>query len=166
MPVYIYGAELWKSPTKEVNYAYEGLGTNSEVFTQGDTITVSSGLTTAAGATGTVYGVIAKTATMAADNQTVAKVYPAYIPIDQDMEFLMGTNADLTATTSVGVIYKLTGTTGAVLVDVTSGAQTTTSRVVRCVKVDPLGLGGSGAGSGLRMGIFKFLKVEDSKELD
>ena len=161
----IYGAELYKSPTNPVNYEADGLGTNSAVYTTGDPVTITTGLLVVAGTTDAVVGINAKTATMTASNQTVAKVYPRYIPMDQDYIFLMGTNADLTATTSVGVYYKLTtATTATVQVDVTSGAQTTSNRVVVCVAVDPLKEGGTGAGSGLRQGLFKFVKVlEDIK---
>lgn len=160
----IYGAELFKSPTKEANYTHNSIGTNSTVFTANDPVTISSGLLVVAGTTNTVAGINAKTQTMASDNQTVAKVTPSYIPVDQDMEFLMGTNSDLSATTSIGVYYKLTtATTNTVQVDVTSGAQSTGSRVVVCTGVDPLNEGGTGSGSGLRQGLFKFVKVLNIK---
>jgi hypothetical protein len=160
----IYGCEIAKSPTQELNFTYDVIGKNAEVFTFGDPVTVdaSHGLDVAA-ATSAIYGIVQKTATMAADNETVAKVKPAVIPIDQDYEFLMGTNADLTPLTSPSAYYKLAGTTGAVQVDVTSGAQTGNARVVVCTKVDPNNEGGSGAGSGLRQGLFIFVKVFNIK---
>jgi len=97
---------------------------------------------------------------MASNNETVAKVQPVYTPISQDYEFMMGTNADLSAITSIGAYYKLVaGGTGAQQVDVNAGVQTTSNRVVVCTGVDPQGLGGTGSGSGLRMGLFKFVKV-------
>jgi hypothetical protein len=159
----IYGAEVYKSPTREVNFESNGIGKNSEVFASGDLVEMdaSDGLKVIASATPTVIGVVQKTQTMTADNETVAKVKPSYIPIDQDMEFLMGTNADLSPLTSIGTYYKLTGGTGAIQVDVTSGAQTTTNRVVVCTHVDPKSQGGTGAGSGLRVGTFKFVKVNN-----
>jgi hypothetical protein len=154
----IYGAQLFKTPTNEINYTSDfAIGTNSEVFTSGDPVTVSSGLLTANGATGSVAGVVVKTATMATDNQTVAKVKPLLIPVDQDYEFLMGCNSNLSETTSIGVFYKLTGTTGVVQVDVGAGAQTTSSRIVVCTKVDPNGTGD------LTQGLFKFVKVLNVK---
>lgn len=160
MATTIYGASIQKSPTNEVNFASQVIGKNSEVFTLGDILTVdaSNGLKVA-GATDPVVGVAQKTVTMASNNETVAKVTPSYIPVDQSYEFLMGTNSDLSALTSVGAYYKLTGTTGAQQVDVTSGVQTTTNRVVVCTAVDPKKLGGTGSGSGLRQGLFKFVKV-------
>ena len=160
----IYGAELFKSPTNPVNFASAVIGKNSEVFTSGDvaTIDASDGLKVA-GATDSVIGVVQKTATMTSSNETVAKVTPAYIPVDQDYEFLMGTNADMSPLTSVGAYYKLTGTTGAMQVDVTSGAMTGTARIVMCTKVDPNAEGGTGSGSGLRQGLFKFVKVFNVK---
>lgn len=157
----LYGARVYKSPTKEQNYSYGIIGKNSEAFTQGDPVTIdaSNGLKVA-GTTDTIIGIAAKTVTMTSDNQTVAKVCPAFIPIDQDTSFLMGTNSDLTVLTSPGVFYKLTAaTTGTVQVDVSSGAQTTSNRVIVCTQVDPKGLGGTGSGSGLRQGLFKFLKI-------
>lgn len=161
----IYGAELFKSPALETNFVQNLIGKNSEVFAFGDLVeyVASHGLEVIASATPSVLGVSAKTQTMTSSNETVAKVKPAYIPIDQDMEFLMGTNSDLDALTSPGVYYKLTGATGAIQVDVTSGAQTTTNRVVVCTGVDPLNEGGTGSGSGLRQGLFKFVKVLNVK---
>jgi hypothetical protein len=154
----IYGAQLFKTPTNGINYTSDfAIGTNSEVFTSGEPVTVTSGLLTIVGATSAVAGVIVKTATMASDNQTVALVKPLIIPVDQDYEWLMGTNANLSETTSIGVFYKLTGTTAAIQVDVNSGAQTTTNRVVVCTKVDPNGLGD------LTQGLFKFVKVINVK---
>lgn len=159
----IYGAVVFTSPTKETNTdGGRVIGKNSEVFTANDIVTIdhSDGLKVA-GATDSVYGTILKTQTMTSSNETVAKVKPYVFPIDQSYEFLMGTNADLSALTSVGEYYSLTGTTGAQQVDVSGGAVTGASRVVICTKVDPQAIGGTGAGSGLRQGLFKFVKVTD-----
>jgi hypothetical protein len=160
----LYGATVFRAPNNSVNYHTDSYGTNSAAFTAGDTVKIASGLMAVAGTTDQVDGVVVKTQTMTSSNQTVAKVQPAYIPMDQDYEFLMGTNADLSATTSIGVYYKLTAaTTGTLQVDVTSGAQTGNARVVLCTGVDPQGKGGTGAGSGLREGLFKFVKVKNIK---
>lgn len=160
----IYGAEVYKSPTKEQNYDSNSIGKNSEAITSGDPLTISSGLLQVGGTTNTIVGIAVKTATMASDNQTVAAVKPKYVPIDQDTVFLMGTNSDLSATTSIGVYYKLSAaTTNTVQVDVASGAQTGSSRVVVCVGVDPQSEGGTGSGSGLRQGLFKCVKVLNIK---
>jgi hypothetical protein len=161
----LYGAFVGKIPTNEQNLSYDVIGKNSEVFTYGDVVTVDAAHgAKVAGATDTVYGAYAgSTQTMSATNETVAFVKPAIVPIDQDMEFLMGTNADLSVLTGPSTYFKLTGTTGVQQVDVTSGAQTTTSRVVMCTKVDPNGIGGTGSGSGLRQGLFKFVKVFNVK---
>ena len=157
----LYGAQVFTSPTNPVNYdGGRVVGSNSAVFTANDPVTIdASGTLIVTTAVTPVYGVVQKTQTMSSSNATVAKVKPVCIPADQNYEFLMGTNADLTDPTSVGTYYKLSGTTGAVVVDVTSGAQTTTNRVVVCTKVDPQNKGGSGAGSGLREGLFKFVKT-------
>ena len=97
---------------------------------------------------------------MSSTNQTVAKVYPGFIPAGDDTLFFMGTNADLTGNaTNGGTFYGLSGATGAVVVDVTSGVTTTTSRQVEIIKVDPRNIGGTGAGSGLRECLVKFVKT-------
>lgn len=157
----LYGAQVYQNNTKEVDARYDIVGKNSEVFTSNDVLTVdgTNGLKVA-GATDIVFGVGLKTVTMASDNQTVAKVSPGLIPSDTGLVFLMGTNADLTGNVSdPGDYYKLTGTTGVQQVDVTSGVQTTTSRIVEIVKVDPRNIGGTGSGSGLRECLVRFVKT-------
>lgn len=158
--VTIYGASVAQENRNESDLRYDTIGKNSEAMTVGDPLTISSGVLQVAGTTDSITGVAAKTATMTSDNATVAKVTPAYVPADQTI-FLMGTNADLTGnTTNGGTYYKLTAaTTGTVQVDVTSGVQTTSSRVVEIVKVDPFNLGGTGAGSGLRTCLVRFVKT-------
>ena len=159
-----YGAQLITAPTNTNNNDSNFIGRNSEVFAVGDILTAGSDGIYVAGATDSVVGISNVKATMTSTNETVALVKPSYIPIDQDYEFLMGTNSDMSALTSVGVYYKLVaGGTGAQQVDTNAGAQTTTNRVVICTTVDPGGIGGTGAGSGLRQGNFKFVKVFNVK---
>lgn len=155
----IYGAQLQKSPTNENNYAYGVIGKNSEVFNANDLVTRGVTGMIVATPSDAILGVIPKDITMASDNQTVAKVEPAFVPIDQDYEFLMGTNADLDPLASPGAYYNITGLTGVQQVDVTGGVTTGADAVVVCTKVDPNGLGGTGAGSGLRTGLFKIIRV-------
>jgi hypothetical protein len=160
----LYGAQLFKAPNVEQNMASNVIGKNSEVFAVGDILTLGTDGLYVAGATDSVIGVAATTATMASTNETVAKVKPSYIPISMDYEFLMGTNSDMSALTSVGAYYSLVaGGTGAQQVDTNGGAKTTTNRVVICTAVDPSGLGGTGSGSGLRQGLFKFVKIFNVK---
>jgi len=154
----LYGASVVKSPNNPQNFANNVIGKNSEAFTIGDIVTIGTDGMYVNTGTDSVIGVVTETATMTSTNETVKKYCPQYVPIDQDMEFLMGTNYDMSALTSVGAYYKLTGGTGAQQVDVSSGAQTTTSRIVMCTKVDPFGLGGTGSGSGVRQGFFKIVK--------
>jgi hypothetical protein len=149
-----YGAQLASSPVNGANFdGGQVYGKNSEVFTANDlcTIDASHGLKVA-GATDAIYGMVQKTQTMTSTNETVALVKPVCLVPDLDYEFLMGCNANLTALTSVGAFYKLTGTTGAQQVDVTSGVQTTTARVVECTAVDPFGTGD------LKTGKFRIVK--------
>lgn len=155
----IYGAKLFTSPNNPVNYdGGRVIGQNSQQFTSGDPVTITSGVLDVAGTTDTIYGIVVKSQTMASDNETVGLVKPSVLVPDQSYEFLMGTNSDLSAL-SVGTFYKLTtGTSGAVQVDVASGATTGLSRVVVCTKVDPQNLGGTGSGSGLRQGLFRIVK--------
>lgn len=165
MAATLYGAQLMTSPTNGVDYDHSAIGKNSEAITFNDILTLdaSHGLKVA-GSTDSVIGIAIATATMASTNETVAKAKPSFIPIAQDYEFLMGTNADLSALTSVGAYYQLVaGGTGAQQVDVNNGVTTTTSRVVMCTTVDPNNLGGTGSGSGLRQGLFKFVKVFNVK---
>ena len=162
----LYGAIPGQSVDKELNLSYDVIGKNSEQFTYGDIVTIdASHGAKVAGATDSVYGIYAGNgATMTSSNETVALVKPALIPIDTDTEFLMGTNSDMSALTSPSAYFKLVaGGTGAQQVDTNSGAQTTTNRVVMCTKVDPNQVGGTGSGSGLRQGLFKFVKVFNVK---
>lgn len=156
----IYGAEVFAAGRNGINFNYDIIGKNSEVMTVGDPLKYASGVLAVAGTTDSIAGIAVKTATMASDNQTVAKVAPGYIPTEEDTQFLMGTNSDLTGNaTDVGTYYKLTtGTSGAVQVDVTSGVQTTTARVVMIKQVDPFNEGGTGAGSGLRQCVVVFVR--------
>lgn len=157
----LYGAQIYNSGNFETDLRYDAFGKNSEVITFGDPLTIASGVLAVAGTTNTVVGIAAKTQTMTSTNQTVAKVVPGYIPVTGETLFLMGTNADLTGNgTDGGTYYKLsTGTTALVQVDVTSGVQTTSSRVVEIVEVDPFGIGGTGSGSGLRQVVVRFVKT-------
>lgn len=152
-----YGAQLVQTGDNEVNIRYDSIGKNSEVFATNDIVGLSSGLLLVA--TSAIVGVIDKTATMASDNQTVAKVKPGFVPVTDDSIFLMGTNSDLSLTASPGVYYSVTGATGAQQVDVTKGAVTGALRTVEIVKVDPFNEGGTGAGSGLRVCFVRMLKT-------
>lgn len=157
----IYGATVLKSKKLETDYSYDAIGKNSEVIAVNDPLTIASGVLKVAGTTDTIVGFAAKTATMASDNQTVAKITPGYTPVEESALYLMGTNSDLTGNaTDGGTYYKLsTATSGAVQVDVASGVQTTTSRVVEIVEVDPFAKGGTGSGSGLREVVVRIVKT-------
>lgn len=164
MPQTFYGARLFESPKNEVNAEYPALGANSEAFTQYDIVSVSGAVGSntlgVAAATSVVVGVAFKTVTMTSTNTTVAKVFPGVLVVDEFNKFFMSTNSDLTNTlTDYGKFYKLAGATGAQLVDVTGGVQTTTNRVVQIIEVDPYNVGGTGAGSGLRQVVVRFVKT-------
>lgn len=158
----LYGAQPWNPNDDELDLNYDAIGKNSEAFASYDPVTYSSGQLIVSGTTLAVAGIVAQTVTMASTNAgtTGARVQPGYIPVSEDTVFLMGTNADLTGNaTDVGTFYKLTAnTTATVQVDVTSGVQTTTSRVVMIKQVDPQNIGGSGSGSGLRQCLVVFVK--------
>lgn len=158
----LYGAQPWNPNDDELDLNFDAIGKNSEAFTNYDPVTYSSGVLIVSGTTLAVAGVVGQTVTMSSTNAgtTGAQVQPGYFPVSEDTYFLMGTNADLTGNaTDVGTYYKLTAnTTGTVQVDVTSGVQTTTSRVVMIKSVDPQKIGGSGAGSGLRQCVVVFVK--------
>jgi hypothetical protein len=156
----LYGASLFRSDDAEQRFAYDAIGKNSEVFAIGDPVTIASGVLKVCGATDAPAGISVKAQTMASTNQTVAKVAPGYIPIELNDLYIMGSNGDFAGNaTDPGTFYKLTGTTGAVLVDQASGVQTTTSRVVEIVQVDPFNIGGSGSGSGVRQVVVRFVRT-------
>ncbi len=157
----LYGAQLWQENKNESDIRYDVIGANSLAITANDILTISSGQLGTAGSSTTVIGVAVKTQTLTSTNATTAKVHPGYIPADGSI-FLMGTNAALTDdATNGGTYYMLTTATTAVQqVDVTSGSQTSgTSRIVEIVKVDPRGIGGSAAGSGLYECLVRFVKT-------
>lgn len=155
----LFGAQVYQELGNPSNARYDIIGNNSEVFTANDIVSTSGNDLIVAGATDVIFGVTLKTATMTSDNETVAKVCPSVVPAENTV-FLMGTNSDLTGNaTDDGNYYKLTGTTGAQQVDVASGVTTTTSRIVEIVKVDPRNIGGTGAGSGLREVLVRFVKT-------
>jgi hypothetical protein len=151
------GAQLVQEGDNASSLRYDTLGKDSEVFAVGDVITIASGVLKVAGATDTVIGVSAKAQTMAATNDTV---YQPFIPVAMNSIFLMGCNADLTDNeTDGGTYYKITGLTGAQYVDVTSGVQATTARIVEIVKVDPFNEGTTGVGGGSRKAYVRFVKT-------
>lgn len=155
----LYGAQVFQELSNPSNVRYDIIGNNSEVFTSNDIVSTSSGDLIVAGATDVIFGVTTKTQTMTSTNETVAKVCPPVIPAEGTV-FLMGSNGDFAGNdTDVGTYYKLTGTTGAQQVDQASGVTTTTSRIVEIVKVDPRNIGGSGAASGLRECLVRFVKT-------
>jgi hypothetical protein len=156
----LYGAQVYQEGGNPSNARYDVIGNNSEVFHVGDIVSTSGGDLIVAGVTDVVFGVALKTQTMASDNETVAKICPGFTEGQPDTIFLMGSNGDFAGNaTDVGTYYKLTGATGAQQVDQASGVQTTTSRIVEIVKVDPRGLGGTGSGSGLREVLVRFVKT-------
>ena len=155
----LYGAQVYQELGNPSNARYDEIGNNSEAFTTGDPVVQTTSGLAVASATSVIAGVALKTVTMASDNETVAKVSPGIVPSENTV-FLMGTNSDLTSNVvDIGTYYKLTGSTGTIQVDVTSGVQTTTSRIVEIVKVDPRNIGGTGSGSGLRECLVRFVKT-------
>lgn len=153
-------AKLKLMPGAYENFASNVIGKNSEVLSDGDLVTTTgaAGLKVAA-AGEAIIGVKIGAETMTSTNATVAFVKPTYMPLDQDYEFEMDTNADLSVLVSPGSSYNITGTTGAIVVDVLGGVQTGATAIVTCTKVDPSQLGGTGVGSGLRVGLFKITKI-------
>lgn len=164
----LYGARLWHSGGNQPSLRHDAMGKNSEVFACNDIVQINSAgaspgeikVASAVVAGTMLVGVAVKAQTMTSTNTTVAKVYPAFIPFYKDTIWLMGTNSDLTDDhTDAGTYYNITGGTGAQQVNVSGGVTTTTSRCVEIVKVDPQNEGGSGAGSGLRKCLVRFLKT-------
>jgi co-chaperonin GroES (HSP10) len=162
----IKGASLYQTLGNASNIRYDIIGKTSEVIAVGDPLTISSGvLKVVSVATDPIVGVAAAASTAAQNDGTR---YVAYVPTDDTQVWLMGTIADCTDNkTNGGIIYKLctsatntyTAPTGNVVVDITAGAQTTTAMQVMVLKVDPRGIGGSGANSGLREVLVKFVRT-------
>lgn len=167
----IYGARLWNVDSEGVaNTAAYFIGSNSCTYTKGDVVAHQGGQLVVKGATSSpaIVGVVLKTATMASTNQTVAKVYPKYYDLSQkDTVWLMGTNSDLTATASVGVFMNINsdGTTAVQQVDASSAVLVAGNKELVCLAVDPQAEGGTGSGSGLRQGLFKFVRVFGDSDL-
>ncbi len=134
---------------------YDTKGATSTVIAVGDVLGISSGkLVLATGTTVNVGVAAAKQA-----SSTTAAVIP-FIPVTDTTLFLAGTNSDLTDNaTDGGTYYHISGTTGVQVVDVNAGVATTTGRQVEIVKVDPLGNGGSGSGSGLRQCLVRIINT-------
>jgi len=131
----IYGASLMKSPTKEVNFAYE-TATTSLTTVVGDLLSLSSGLLIlATNAPTRIVGICAQAVTSAAAGAKLA-----YTPIDQDYEFLMGSDSALTQA-AVGQYTKLTGSTGAMQVAQGSLNASPAGLQVVITKIDPLNEG-------------------------
>src|SRR3990167_4745820 len=155
----LYGASVFGENNNGSNIRYDVLGKNSEQFNVGDPVYVTAGDLAVYSGTSAIVGVAVKDQTLTSTNVTVAKVSPGYVPAENTV-FLMGTNSDLTSNaTDFGKAFKLTGATGAVLVDVASGVVTGNSRQVIILKVDPRQIGGTGSGSGLREVLVKFFKT-------
>lgn len=123
------------------------IGLNSEVFTKGDVVTMTSGFLDLIDAgTERVVGVVDTTMTMASDNQTVAKRQVPYTPFDYNEEFEMDFNADA-ALANQGQYFTLTGASGAQQVALSS-ADAAVGQVL-LVKLDPRQEGS------LRRGLFR-----------
>lgn len=168
----IYGFQLYRTPQNGTNEYYVGPGANSQVFTYGDPVYATStvGLLVETVSSQTCIGISAKTVTMASTNTTVAKVKVPLIPIDESYIFLAGTTSDLTQS-AVGALMALdySGATGLIQVNPTqiSVGQIVSpagqyATLVECLAFDPYGSGDTGAGSGARQGLFKFVKITPS----
>lgn len=114
------------------------IGNNSEAFATGDPVNIdSNGHLIVATAGVKVIGFATDTVTMTSDNETVAKVKPNYIPAQPGV--LMVYTADQAAVSAddIGEYADLTGTTGAIQMNLTAGA--TGQFLVR--QIDPEGDG-------------------------
>jgi len=154
------GAYLSRTFSGQQEVVQYAVGKNSEAFTVGDPVYFISGQLAVAGTTQALAGVAVQTVTMASNNVGGANVKVGYIPAEEGTVFRMTGNGDFTNTaTDQGTFYKLSAnTTNTVQVDQANGVQTTTSRNVMIVSVDPDGVGGTGAGNGARQVEVIFVK--------
>lgn len=98
------------------------LGKNSAAFAVADPVTIDSdGLLIVATAGTKVLGYAVEAITMASDNETVAKKMPKFIPAVQGV--LMQYTSDQACTqTDLGAYADLSGTTGAIQMNLAAGA--------------------------------------------
>lgn len=160
MARFVYGFELYRPQQQAHNYFYPGFGKNSEVFAKGDPVAAGANGLYVGSTTDTIIGIAVRDQTMSSTNETVAKVRPALIPTNPEYEFLASADADMNSLTQVGLTYQLEGTTGAIMVDATTGSRAgvTNAAVVICVDIDPDREGGAGDTGGARLGVFRFVK--------
>lgn len=96
------------------------IGANSEQFTEGDPLSIDADGFLIVATTGKIIGFAKESRTMASDNETVAKYCPQYV---QARGVEMVYEADQNATqTDVGAYADLTGTTGAIKINLAAGA--------------------------------------------
>ena len=104
------------------------LGKNSTAYVNGDPIKAVSGVATAAGATGEIYGFIRTnekdgTGTFASDNETVGLLKVTVELADPTNLYILRTDG---STPVIGALYKLEADRD---VDVSAGVQTTDAQV-------------------------------------
>lgn len=110
------------------------IGTNSEVFKKGEVLAMTSGFGTINTGALDVLGICDADKTMAADNQTVAKVEVPFVPATEGLEFEMDFSSAETVAYQ-GYLYTLTGAVGAQVVD--PATRSLTVGIVELVKLDP-----------------------------
>ena len=129
----MYGAQNLRFPCCDVPLRYV-IGTNGETFKKGEILAMASGYATVNTGNLDVLGICDADKTMAADNQTVAKVEIPFIPATSDVTFEMDFNNAETPAYQ-GYLYTITGSAGAQLVNQSS--HSLTSGIVELVKLDP-----------------------------
>lgn len=122
-----------------INTQVHRIGKNSEVFTIGDAVTEASGLALVASNSARILGFANEGITMAADNATVAKYQPAFIPAYPGMEVECDLSAASVQASCVGFYTVLTGATGAQ--QLAQGSLSATVGQFRITKLDPRGEG-------------------------
>ena len=129
----MYGANYVKLSSTEQPLRYV-IGTNSEVFVKGEVLAMTSGFGTINTGALDVLGICDADKTMAADNQTVAKVEVPFVPATADMGFEMDFSSVETVAYQ-GYLYTLTGAVGAQVVD--PATRSATVGIVELIKLDP-----------------------------
>jgi len=144
----MYGADFPRKVSGSGTQTLQSMkGLNSEVFAKNDLVTKNNGfLDVADSTTEKIWGICNKTVTMAADNQTVAKVEVPYIALTDDMQFEMSFDA-AAAAGDEGSLFQIAGASGAQVVTVASKSATVGQ--LELVRLDPRGDGT------LTLGLFK-----------
>jgi hypothetical protein len=131
-------AQRFQKVPDNIAIAADIIGNNSEVFAPADPVSIdANGNLIVATAGVKVIGFATDDVTMSSSNETVAKVKPNYIPAYQGVKMVYTADQAAVTADDIGEYCDLTGTTGAIQMDLTGG----TSGQFIILEADPDGDG-------------------------